>query len=413
MKEPLPKQIHALKTRINALGKLKTINPVAHWNPQELIHRPTYIEVPLHRTNLLSKAKQAQEFAQQELHDKHKQMQTYLATQPPLPLPQQQIKRLFNEFYSDLSFEKTNLLSLFDNYAPFVGEQLMPITTANELKNFILEVTRFDYDLRLALSHAQALASTIVHCLELYYPLVSTDETLCNTIENDLRNLDKLCQLIEDTDARYTLCKAQVRQHIKTAKGNAEIHQNYKAMAEEAKDARELKENSKKSAKEALSLALKTKVIDGSRAWLAADSFDFAIKKMRTQQTILADKAKTNPRYVKVSDIAHKLCNDLQQLKHNYFDKGTIQDVDTLRVAYEALIRDARTELANHRGVNRYVVDTLAYLNTRTGGCFAFFKGPKTNSERILNGLLHDLNAIDFPEPKDNLPLEQMPPSPC
>ncbi|MDX1837156.1 hypothetical protein DIZ81_07120 [Legionella taurinensis] len=413
MKETIPEQIHALKTRITALGKLKTIHPAAHWSPQELIHRPTYIEVPLHQTNMLNKAKQAEAAAQRELDSELKLMRTYLATQAPAPLPEKKITRLFNKFYSDLAFETDNLNSLFDNYDPFVGETLMPITTASELKNFILEITRFDYDLRLALGRAQALISAIVTSLELYYPLVSTNPTRCGIIENKILLLDKLCKLIEQKHEQYTLCKSKVRQHIQTAQGNAEIQQNYKAMAIETKEARELKEKNKKSRQEALSLALKTKVIDGNSVWLAADLFDFAIKKMRAQQTILADRAKTNPRYVKASDIANKLCNDLQQLRRDYFDEGTIQDIDALKEAYEGLIRDARTELANHRGVNRYVVDALAYLNTRAGGCFAFFKGPKTHSERKLNGLLHDLNEIDFPNLKDNRPLQQVPSSPC
>ncbi|QRN04107.1 hypothetical protein GH742_09605 [Legionella sp. MW5194] len=413
MKETIPEQISALKTRITTLGKLKTINPAAHWNPQELIHRPTYIEVPLHQTNMLNKAKEAEAAAQKELYGEFKQMQTYLATQPPDPLPQKRINRLFKKFHAALAFERNNLNALFDNYAPFVGEALMPITTASELKKFILEVTRFDYDLRLALGHTQALSSVIISCLELYYPLVSTNQTLCSSIKNKLTLLNELCKLIEQKNEQYALCKSKVRQHIQTAKGNGEIQQHYKAMAIEAKQARELQEKNKKNKQEALSLALKTNVIDGSSLWLAADSFDFAIKKMRAQQAVLAEKAKTNPRYVKASDIADKLCNDLQQLRHDYFDEGTIQGIDTLREAYEGLIGEARTELANHRGVNRYVVDTLAYFNVRAGGCFAFFKGPKTDSERKLNGLLHDLNAIDFPDHKDNRSLLQVPSSPC
>lgn len=240
MKESLGDGLKALKTKVNAVAKLKTINRVTHWGLQELIYPPTIHEVSLSQIDSLNKAREIEGLHHRELDLFIKQFEEALSI-PDLTRAMEKANRLLAKLSTNLKFEETNLNTIFDNNAEWVGENLKTISNGQELKGFILGVTRFDYDLRLAQSAAHALASAMTRCLEKYYSTLSASQLSYPAFLRRLQHLDRICELIKATDAHYMQCKQQVKMHIQSAKTNPEIRKQYQQILKESQEAQKKK----------------------------------------------------------------------------------------------------------------------------------------------------------------------------
>lgn len=396
MTESISDGLKALKTKINAVAKLKTINRTTHWGLRELIYPPTIHEVSLSQIDSLNKAREIEGLHHRELDFFIKQFEEALSL-PNLTLAMEKANGLLAGLLTKLKFEEDNLKTIFDNNAEWVGDNLKTISNGEELKGFILCVSRFDYELRLAQSAAHALTSAMTRCLEKYYSTISASQLSHPVFLGKLQYLDRICELIKATDATYMQCKKRVNTHIQSAKTNPEIKQQYQQIIKESQEAQNKKTENKKNSKKKLIDAFRDNTISENKHWLAAVTFDSAVKKMRAKQERLEAKAKTNPRYSEANTVADNLCRALQQLRHGYFDESQIADAVTLRATYSQLILDAHKELDNHRGVKKYMADAVNRVNSTLGTCLPFFKVPRTDSHKILDGLLQDLDAIDIP----------------
>lgn len=401
MKKCLTDAFNALKSQINATAKLKTISKISRWNVAELIYKPSPSEIALSQINMLSKANQIELTTHTTLHNFSRQMKTYFSSSSLDGPDQEKIKAFFKGLDDLLQFEVKNLSTIFENNKALVGHDLMPITKGEELKYFILEVSRFDYDLRLALIATQALVKTIFNGLEQYYPLISQDKSSVKTVQTQLTNLSEICGLIESSDTEYAQCKRRVRHHIQAAKNNELINQQYQNLMSETKKTQQ-KKTEKKQIPGEQENQLQLELIGENKAGFAAMAFDLALQQIRDKQSHLEDKAKTNSNYRDAHAITANLYMDLRQLRDDFFS-GKIKDAQTFRAHYTSLIETAREQLAVHRGPKKYVALTLRCLNAALGeSCFPFFKAPKTDSEVKLDKLLQDLNQIDIPEPEQN-----------
>lgn len=279
-----------------------------------------------------------------------------------------------NNLLNELDFECKELEGIYKT--EYLSTTPKEISTPSQYEDFIRQLHRLEFALRLTLSRHSALILASLDCLDRLQNSEIFARLSTNQQENLARNFDKVSKAHAQISAKvedYSSVKNIIHKHLSNAENI--IHKHLSST-----------ENSLR------------------------ENFEIALATLAAQVAKIREKASTNSSYEEANNVATELYKTLISAHKKFYHDKSIS-ISELHDQCKKAIDDAKPTLVKHRGWSEILHDiAFVILSTLSAGIaplankwfnnrYRFLATGPTNSEIQLNKFAKDISILTKEQP--------------